>query len=85
MAKFHNKFWNRDGSAKRCFVCISPQIETNVIDSFSHTVCEFEEVCKKCNTALSYWSFGSYDRGVFTETKEKLLEFRKKRLAGLKM
>lgn len=80
MAKFHDKYWYRDGQAKRCYVCISPRVKTNVvglIDGYMSEVCEYEEVCEKCGTRLAYWAYGSYDPCWLMATEEELRSHRK--------
>lgn len=75
MSKFHNKYWYRDGSAKRCYVCISPQVKTvdiAFIDGYWSQTCEYEEVCAKCGTRLAYWAYGSYDPCWLMATEEEL-------------
>lgn len=73
MSKFHDKFWYRDGQAKRCYVCISPQVERITVDTIDgHLECEYEEVCRKCKTRLAYWAYGYYYPCWLMSTKEEL-------------
>lgn len=61
MAKFHDKFWHRDGTPKRCWRCISPSYDWVGLDSIEGQVCEYKYVCSKCNAVLAYWAYGYYD------------------------
>lgn len=79
MAKFHDKYWYRDGQAKRCYVCISPQVKHVMIDYLDVGIgygigpeSEYEEVCEKCGTRLAYWAYGSYDPCWLMATEEEL-------------
>ena len=75
--KLYRKFWDKDGSAKRCFLCISPQVKTEVISMLDYTVCEYREVCMKCKSVLSYWAYGGYDGPPPSD--EDIVEMRNKR------
>lgn len=78
MAKFHDKYWYRDGMAKRCYKCISPQIEHKTVDALDgHLELEYEEVCKKCGARLAYWAYGHYDPCWLMTTEEELRGDRK--------
>lgn len=79
MAKFHDKYFYRDGSAKRCVICLSRDLGTNVIDTLDYTVCEYEEYCKKCHTRLAYWSYGYYDPDWRMTTEDEFKEIRRER------
>lgn len=63
MSKYHDEFWNKDGSAKKCYVCDSTNIktiDTAFIDGYWSDTCEKEERCADCGELLAYWTYGHY-------------------------
>ena len=74
--KFHDKYFYRDGEPKRCYVCISPDISSRVMDTIESHVCEEEHYCKKCGSVLAYWAYGYFSPDWLRSTESELKSHR---------
>lgn len=58
---FPHKYYEKDGTPKKCPYCGGTDIQFIATDYINHTISEGYERCNRCNGRIIDWAYGSYD------------------------